>query len=36
VVGEVTLWHGHEPEQLNAMKEWLAKLDEQGIEAIED
>ena len=36
VVGEVTLWHGHKPEQLKAMKEWLAKLNEQGIEAIED
>jgi rifampin ADP-ribosylating transferase len=36
VVGEVTTWHGHSPEQLKAMKDGLAKLKEQGIEAIED
>jgi rifampin ADP-ribosylating transferase len=36
VVGEVTIWHGHSPEQLKAMKDGLAKLKEQGIEAIED
>jgi rifampin ADP-ribosyltransferase len=35
VVGEVTLWQGHLPEQIKAMKDALAKLKEQGIEAIE-
>lgn len=36
VVGEVTIWHGHPSAQINAMKEALAKLKEQGIDAIED
>lgn len=36
IVGEVTIWQGHAPEQVKAMKEGLAKLNEQGIEAIED
>lgn len=36
VVGEVTVWQGHSTEQVKAMKEGLAKLKEQGIEAIED
>ena len=36
VVGEVTIWHGHSQEQVKAMKDGIAKLDEQGIEAIED
>ena len=36
VVGEITVWQGHSPEQLKAMKGGLAKLEEQGIEAIED
>lgn len=36
VVGEVTVWQGHSPEQVNIMKDGLAKLKEQGIEAIED
>ncbi len=36
VVGEITIWQGHAPEQVKAMKEHLAKLKEQGIEAIED
>lgn len=36
VVGEVTIWKGHSPEQVRAMKDGLAKLNEQGIEAIED
>lgn len=36
VVGEVVHWNGHTSEQVNAMKEALAKLKEQGIEAIED
>mgnify|MGYP003578041465 CR=1 FL=1 len=36
VVGEVTLWSGHAPEQVKMMKDGLQKLKEQGIEAIED
>src|SRR4051812_44060291 len=36
VVGEITVWQGHAPEQLQAMKDGLAKLKEQGIETIED
>ncbi len=36
VVGEVTLWQSHSTEQVKAMKDGLAKLNEQGIEAIED
>ena len=36
VTGEVTDWQGHAPEQLNAMKEHLELLKQQGIEAIED
>jgi hypothetical protein len=36
VIGEVADWKGHLPEQLNAMKDHLEKLKQQGIEAIED
>lgn len=36
VLGEVTEWKGHSPEQLQAMKDGLARLSAQGIEAIED
>ncbi len=36
VVGEVMDWQGHAPEQLQAMKDHLQRLKEQGIEAIED
>ena len=36
VVGEITIWQGHPSEQVKAMKDGLAKLNEQGIEAIED
>lgn len=36
VVGEVTEWQGHSPEQLKIMKDHLEKLKQQGIEAIED
>lgn len=36
VVGEITIWQGHSPEQVKAMKDGLAKLKEKGIEAIED
>lgn len=36
VMGEITEWKGHAPEQLQAMKDHLARLAELGIEAIED
>jgi len=36
VIGEITDWKGHRPEQLQAMKDGLARLAARGIEAIED
>jgi hypothetical protein len=36
IVGEVTQWTGHTPEQLKTMHDHLARLEAQGIEAIED
>lgn len=36
VIGEVSEWTGHSPEQLKAMKDHLAELARMGIEAIED
>lgn len=36
VVGEVTIWQGHAPEIVQHMKTTLAKLDEQGIEPIDE
>ena len=36
IVGEITIWQGHSPEQVKAMKDAVAKSKEQGIEAIED
>jgi hypothetical protein len=36
VIGEVTDWQGHSPEQLKTMKDHLERLKELGIEAIED
>ncbi len=36
IIGEVTDWPGHSPEQLKTMKEHLEKLKQQGIEAIEE
>ena len=36
VTGEVTQWQGHSPEALKAMKDHLAALKRQGIEAIEE
>lgn len=36
VTGEIKEWKGHAPEQLQAMKDHLEKLKQQGIEAIED
>ena len=36
VVGEVTEWQGHSPEELKAMRDGLERLKQLGIEAIED
>jgi len=36
VIGEVTVWHGHTPEQINAIKDGLEKLREQGEHVILD
>lgn len=36
LVGEVSDWKGHTPEQLKVMKDHLAELERLGIEAIED
>jgi rifampin ADP-ribosyltransferase len=35
VTGEITEWQGHPPEQLEAMKDNLERLRQQGIEAID-
>ncbi|RZL34757.1 MAG: NAD(+)--rifampin ADP-ribosyltransferase [Pedobacter sp.] len=35
VVGEITVWHSHPKEQVTAMKNTLASLKENGIEAID-
>ena len=36
VIGEVTEWQGHSPEQLQTMHDHLARLKELGVEAIND
>ena len=36
VVGEVTVWQGHAAEQAKAMKEHLERLNEQGINSLND
>jgi len=36
VVGEITAWLGHAPEQLRAMKDGVASAEARGIRAIED
>ena len=36
IVGEVTNWQGHPPEQVKTMKDALAKLKEQGINSLND
>lgn len=36
VLGEIADWRGHAPEQLQAMKDGLARLAAQGVQAIED
>lgn len=36
VVGEVTIWKGHPPEQVKTMKEHVERLKEQGINSLND
>jgi rifampin ADP-ribosylating transferase len=36
VIGEVTNWQGHSPEQLKTMKDTIERARQLGIEAIED
>lgn len=36
IIGEVTDWQGHSPEQLKAMTDNIERLKQLGIEAIED
>lgn len=36
VVGEVTVWQGHPPAQVAAMKEGLVRLLEQGVRSLND
>jgi rifampin ADP-ribosylating transferase len=36
IVGEVTNWKGHSPDQVKAMKDALAKLNEQGISSLNE
>jgi len=36
VVGEVTVWQGHKPEQIKAMKDALVRLREQGTPSLND
>lgn len=36
VIGEITDWTGHSPEQLKAMNDHLERLKQQGIEAVEE
>ena len=36
VVGEITIWQGHSPEQVKTMKDGVERAKRLGIEAIED
>jgi hypothetical protein len=36
VTGELTDWAGHDPKDLQAMKDHIARLEELGVEAIDD
>jgi len=36
VVGEITIWQGHPPEQVKAMKDALAALKQQGVNSLND
>lgn len=35
ILGEVETWQGHSPEQLQAMKDGIARMKAQGVEAID-
>lgn len=36
IIGEVTVWEGHSPEQLKEMRDHLENLKQRGVEAIEE
>ena len=36
IIGEVTDWKGHSPERLKEMHDHLEKLEQSGVEAIEE
>jgi hypothetical protein len=36
VVGEVTVWEGHDEQQVHAMKQGIEKLKQQGIQSLND
>ncbi len=36
IIGEISVWQGHAPEQVKAMKDALARLKEQGIDSLND
>ena len=36
IVGEVTAWTGHDPEQVKAMRDRIRKLNEQGVNSLND
>lgn len=36
IVGEVTIWEGHKPNQIKAMKDGIRKRNEQGINSLND
>ena len=36
VISEVKAWPGHPPERLKEMKDFLARLKQQGVEAVDD
>lgn len=36
VVGEIAIWQGHQMEQVNAMKDALERLKEQGIDSLNE
>jgi rifampin ADP-ribosylating transferase len=36
ITGEITSWQGHAPEAIQAMKDGLKRLEQRGVEAIDD
>jgi len=36
IVGEVSAWHGHDPEQIRVMRDGISKLLDQGITSLND